>query len=164
MKITIFKEEKPETRISIVPETIKKFVALGIDILIEAGAGQSLYTDSDFVKAGAKIIKDSNSLYDTDIVLQVNCPKEKLLKKLKKSTLVVALLDPFLTQDNINALLKSKVSSIALEFVPRSTYAQKMDVLSSQANLAGYAAVLMAVARSNKVLPMMVTPAGTITP
>ncbi|MAH81430.1 MAG: NAD(P)(+) transhydrogenase (Re/Si-specific) subunit alpha [Rickettsiales bacterium] len=164
MKITIFKEDKNEQRISIVPETVKKYIDLGIDIQIEPGIGHDIYTDSDFVKFGAKVIKSKTKLFDTDIIIQVNCPKEAILKNIKKQTTLICLLDPFFNKPQLKNIIENKITSLGLEFIPRSTYAQKMDVLSSQSSLAGYVAVMLAASKTSKIFPMMMTPAGTISP
>lgn len=163
-KITIFKEESSETRLSITPTMVKHYKELGCDVVIEAGAGHDLFTDDDFSQQGATVSTIDSELFDTDLIIQVQCPNQTILKKIKPQTRLICLLDPFFNKKQLELVLKYNITCAALEFIPRSTYAQKMDVLSSQASLAGYVAVTLAASKISKVLPMMMTPAGTISP
>ncbi|HAV13903.1 MAG TPA: NAD(P)(+) transhydrogenase (Re/Si-specific) subunit alpha [Opitutae bacterium] len=155
-----------ETRAAIAPVTVKKLIDLGIEVLVQTGAGKkSDYSDQDYSDAGATIVADAKSGYDqADIVTRVRKPEPVELAQVKAGTLHISFLDPFNEKELINNLAKREIASISLEMIPRSTLAQKMDALSSQANLAGYAAVTMSADRMTKILPMMMTPSGTISP
>jgi len=155
-----------ETRTTVAPTTVTKLCALGLEVLIQAGAGtQSDYSDAEYEKAGATIVPDADTGYaQADIVARVSKPLLEDLDKIKPGTLHISFLDPFNETALIDDLAKRDISAISMEMIPRSTLAQKMDALSSHANLAGYAAVTMATDRMTKILPMMMTPAGTISP
>lgn len=155
-----------ETRAAVAPPTVAKLCNLGLEVLIQSGAGQkSDYTDADYEQAGAKIVPDAKSGYEqADIVARVRKPEAADLEMVKSGTLHISFLDPFNEKTLIDDLAKRDISAISLEMIPRSTLAQKMDALSSQANLAGYAAVTVATDRMRKILPMMMTPSGTISP
>lgn len=155
-----------ETRTSVAPVTVTKLKKLGLDVLVQSGAGaKSDYSDSDLEAAGATIVADAKTGYDqADIVARVRKPEAAELDLVKPGTLHISFLDPFNEKALINDLAKREVDAISLEMIPRSTLAQKMDALSSQANLAGYAAVTVATDRMRKILPMMMTPSGTISP
>ena len=155
-----------ETRATVAPTSVTKLCALGLEVLIQAGAGtQSDYSDAEYEKAGATIVPDADTGYaQADIVARVSKPSLEDLDKIKPGTLHISFLDPFNEKELIDDLAKRDISAISMEMIPRSTLAQKMDALSSQANLAGYAAVTMATDRMTKILPMMMTPAGTISP
>jgi NAD(P) transhydrogenase subunit alpha len=155
-----------ETRATVSPDTVSKLCTLGLEVLIQSGAGtQSDYSDADYEKAGAQIVPDADTGYaQADIVARVNKPSAEDLDKIKPGTLHISFLDPFNEKELIDDLAKRDISAISMEMIPRSTLAQKMDALSSQANLAGYAAVTMATDRMRKILPMMMTPSGTISP
>ena len=163
MKIGVPAESDPqETRVSASPETAKKFIALGADVLVAAGAGgKAGVPDADFAAAGAKIVGQDEALA-ADIVLKVRRPDGAEVAKLAKGALVVSLMDPYGHQDALDALARANVSAFAMELLPRITRAQVMDVLSSQANLAGYRAVIDGAAEFGRALPMMMTPAGTV--
>lgn len=166
MKLGIPKERRSgERRVAASPETIKKYVDLGFEVMVEKGAGAGAkLRDEDFEKAGASISDDLASIYGCDLVLKVQRPEDEELEHLHDGLMLVGALDPYNSRDQIKRLADSKVSSFALELLPRTTRAQTMDILSSQANLAGYKAVVDAVGRYNRVLPMMMTAAGTVTP
>ncbi len=155
-----------ETRATVAPTSVTKLCALGLEVLIQAGTGtQSDYSDAEYEKAGATIVPDADTGYaQADIVARVSKPFLEDLDKIKPGTLHISFLDPFNEKELIDDLAKRDISAISMEMIPRSTLAQKMDALSSQANLAGYAAVTMATDRMTKILPMMMTPAGTISP
>lgn len=155
-----------ETRATVAPATVTKLCALGLKVLIQAGAGvKSDYSDAEYEKAGATIVPDADTGYaQADIVARVSKPSAEDLDKIKPGTLHISFLDPFNERALIEDLAKRDISAISMEMIPRTTLAQKMDALSSQANLAGYAAVTMATDRMRKILPMMMTPAGTISP
>ncbi|MFP4069086.1 MAG: NAD(P) transhydrogenase subunit alpha [Opitutales bacterium] len=155
-----------ETRVSVVPPTVRKFRDLGLEVLVQAGAGErSDYRDVDYEEAGARIVPDAAAGYaEADIVTRVRKPSANDLESLRPGTLQIGFLDPFNETELIADLAKRGIAAISLEMIPRSTLAQKMDALSSQANLAGYAAVTIAADRMRKILPMMMTPSGTISP
>ena len=153
-----------ETRVAAVPETVKKLIASGFSVTIEAGAGTAAaYADADYAAAGATIAKTAkDALAKADILFKVRGPEADEIKALKSGTLVVATLNPYMERATLDALAKAGASAFAMEFVPRITRAQVMDVLSSQANLAGYRAVIEAAEAYGKVMPMMMTAAGTV--
>lgn len=155
-----------ETRSAMVPELLGKLTALGAKVEIEAGLGLSCgHSDADYEQTGAVVRTDREAMIQTaDIIVQVRKPALSDVELMREGAVCIALLDPFQSPDLIKALAQRGVSAISLEMVPRSTRAQKMDVLSSQASLAGYAAVIAAAGQSGKIFPMMMTPAGTIKP
>lgn len=155
-----------ETRAALTPELASKLTALGAKIEIEAGLGRSCgHSDADYEKARAAVRTDrAQMIQGADIVVQVRKPAPGDVSLMREGAVCIALLDPFQSRDLIQALAQRGVTAISLEMVPRSTRAQKMDVLSSQASLAGYAAVIAAAEQSGKIFPMMMTPAGTIKP
>ncbi|MGW8300958.1 MAG: Re/Si-specific NAD(P)(+) transhydrogenase subunit alpha [Desulfobacterales bacterium] len=167
MIIAVPKEVHPgETRVALIPEHIAKLAEMGAHITVETGIGQKLnFSDEDYVKAGAALEADRSSLLQTaDMVLRIRKPAMEEIDLLKEESTYVSLLDPFNERKLIEALMKKRITSISMEMIPRITRAQKMDVLSSQANLAGYVAVIIAAERLDKIFPMMMTPAGTIAP
>ncbi len=167
MNIVIPKEEsKVETRVPMLPVVVEKLIKKGAQVTIEAGLGASLgITDAEYTKVGALVEKNRKKLLASgDIVLRLRKPAEKELSQLKKGAIHISYLDPFNEPKLIASFAKNKVSAISMEMIPRSTRAQKMDALSSQASLAGYAAVLVAANNIAKIFPMMMTPAGTIQP
>ena len=167
MNIAVPKEVHPgETRVALIPEHIAKLAEMGAHITVETGIGQKLnFSDEDYVKAGAALEADRSSLLQTaDMVLRIRKPAMEEIDLLKEESTYVSLLDPFNERQLIEALMKKRITSISMEMIPRITRAQKMDVLSSQANLAGYVAVIIAAERLDKIFPMMMTPAGTIAP
>src|SRR4249919_2982001 len=163
--IAVTKERRAgETRVAAVPETVKKLIAQGFAVTVEAGAGLSAsYPDADYAAAGATIAKDAKTaLSKADILFKVRAPEAAEIASIKAGTLVVATLNPYQDKAALAGLAKAKASAFAMEFVPRITRAQVMDVLSSQANLAGYCAVIEGAEAYGKALPMMMTAAGTI--
>ena len=155
-----------ELRVPLIPESVKKVVDLGANIRIESGMGQSSrHEDSAYEDAGATVTTDREAaLKDADMVLRLRKPSIDEVKLLKPESVHVSFLDPFNEGELIHAFLDQKVNAISMEMIPRTTLAQKMDALSSQASLAGYTAVILAAERLDKVFPMMMTPAGTIKP
>ncbi|RAP29326.1 NAD(P)(+) transhydrogenase (Re/Si-specific) subunit alpha [Candidatus Marinamargulisbacteria bacterium SCGC AG-343-D04] len=162
MKIGSLKEEK-DSRVAFTPESVKKCVLLGINICLEKGYGEHMYNASEYQDAGATF-ESQKTIINSDILAQVFLPKSDIIKQLSKNQVVVSLMNPFHDKKSLERVAKQGVRALAMEFVPRSTRAQKMDVLSSQASLAGYVAVMMASERLKQVLPMMMTPAGTLSP
>jgi len=164
--IVVPSEGKDEKRVALSPETAKKFIARGCDVVIEKGAGlRSDMSDADFKKTGARISSNiAQDLAKADIVLGVNCPASDILKSIKKGAALAATLNPTDDLDKMNELASAGLSAFAMEFMPRITRAQSMDVLSSQSNLSGYKAVIDAAAQFNRAMPMMMTAAGTVPP
>ncbi len=163
MLIGVAGETDPaETRVAATPETVKKFIGLGAEVAVERGAGDKAgVPDGDYESAGARLVS-ANEALGADVVLKVRRPNAEEIAALKTGALVVAAMDPYGHTDAIEAIAKSGASAFAMELMPRITRAQVMDVLSSQANLAGYRAVIDAAAEYGRALPMMMTPAGTV--
>ncbi len=155
-----------ETRCAVTPETVKKFVAMGATVTVEAGTGTgSSIPDADYTAAGATVAKDTKAvLSGADIVLKVRGPTAQETSALKPGAIVVALLDAYRDKETVTALAGANATAFAMEFVPRISRAQVMDALSSQANLAGYRAVIEAAYAYGKGFPMMMTAAGTVAP
>jgi len=167
MKIAVMKEIHPgETRVPLIPPSVEKLVKLGAEVEIESGLGETCrFVDADYEKAGAKIGKDRREmLQSADIVLRLRKPPIEEVELMKKGTIHVSYLDPFNEKELLEKLKSCGISAVSLEMLPRTTVAQKMDVLSSQANLGGYMAVMLGVQHLDKIFPMMTTPAGTIKP
>jgi H+-translocating NAD(P) transhydrogenase subunit alpha len=164
MKIAVPAEaDQIETRVAATPETVRKFVGLGAEVAVEAGAGAGArIPDAEFAAAGARIGDKAATLAEADIVLKVRRPVDGELANYKPGTLVVGIMDPYGNEAALKALAEAKVAAFAMELLPRITRAQAMDVLSSQANLAGYQAVIDAAAPYGRALPMMMTAAGTV--
>ena len=162
MKIGIPKEIDPaESRVAAVPDTIKKLKGLGADVAVEPGAGvKSGVPDAEFQAAGATVSADA--VKDADIVLKVKRPEQSELGKYKRGALVVAIMDPYGNEAALKSMADAGVAAFAMELMPRITRAQVMDVLSSQANLAGYRAVIEAAEAFGRAFPMMMTAAGTV--
>lgn len=167
MQLFIPKETAPgETRAAATPETVSRLVKLGADVSVEAGLGAaSGFPDDLYAQAGASVSADRGGLLaGADAVIRVRKPPLDEIGVMKAGALHISHLEPFTAHDVLDAFIARGVDAIAMEMIPRTTLAQKMDVLSSQANLAGYVAVLVAAGRLNQVLPMMMTPAGTLKP
>ncbi|MDI9846514.1 Re/Si-specific NAD(P)(+) transhydrogenase subunit alpha [Rhodoblastus sp. 17X3] len=153
-----------EARVAATPETVKKLVGLGADVVVQAGAGTwSGITDAEFVKAGAAIAADvAATVAGADVVLAVRRPTPASLAGVAQGAAVLAIMDPYGQHEALEGLAQAHVQAFAMELMPRITRAQVMDVLSSQANLAGYRAVLDAAAEYGRAIPMMMTAAGTV--
>ena len=153
-----------ETRVATVPETVKKLIAAGFSVVVEAGAGSAAaYADADYQAAGATLAKTAkDALAKADILFKVRAPEAEEIAAIKAGTLVVATLNPYQDKAALAGLAKAGATAFAMEFVPRITRAQVMDVLSSQANLAGYRAVIEGAEAYGRAMPMMMTAAGTI--
>ncbi len=163
--VAVTRERKAgETRVAATPETVKKLVGAGFSVIVEAGAGAgSSYPDADYAAAGATVAKTlKDALAKADILFKVRGPEADEIAVLKAGTIVVATLNPYGDKSTLTALAKAKATAFAMEFVPRITRAQVMDVLSSQANLAGYRAVIEGAEAYGKAMPMMMTAAGTV--
>jgi len=154
-----------EARVAATPETVKKFIQQGFEVLVQQGAGKgAFFADTDYEEAGAGIVTDVASLYKrADAVLKVCAPEKNEIKCMKKGAIVVSLFSPF-TNPLLETYAKHGLTCFALEMVPRISRAQGMDVLSSQANIAGYKAVLLATDYYKHFFPMMMTAAGTVQP
>ena len=155
-----------ESRVSLIPEHVAKLVKAGAQVSIEAGLGQTLkMVDDLYADAGAAVVADRHTLIEQgDIILRIRKPLPEEVDQMKAESIYISLLDPFNERELLDRFMAKKISAISMEMIPRITRAQKMDVLSSQANLAGYVSVILAAERLDKILPMMMTPAGTISP
>jgi len=162
MRIAVAREVDPaEPRVAATPDTVKKLTALGAEVTVQAGAGvKSGVLDTDYTAAGATV--SANAIDGADIVIKVRRPGEAEVAAYKKGALVIAIMDPFGNEAALGTLAKAGVTAFAMELMPRITRAQAMDVLSSQANLAGYRAVIDGAADYGRALPMMMTAAGTV--
>ena len=167
MKIFAPKENDPiETRASLDPAAVKKLVGLGAEVLVESGIGEQCdHPDASYEEAGASVISDRAGLLGSaDLVTRIRKPSNEEVAQLKEGAIHISFLDPFNETELLGKFAAAKSTAISLEMVPRSTLAQKMDAISSQANLAGYVSVITAANRMNAIFPMMMTPAGTISP
>ncbi|MFO1090378.1 MAG: Re/Si-specific NAD(P)(+) transhydrogenase subunit alpha [Hyphomicrobiales bacterium] len=165
MKIGVPAEQAAgETRVAATPDTVKAYVKKGAEVVVQAGAGAgSFFSDDAYKSAGATVVKTAaDAVKDADVVLTVRRPSDQAVKALKKGALVVGQLDPYGDRKGFEILGKAGVSAFAMELMPRITRAQSMDVLSSQANLAGYKAVIEAADQFSRAFPMMMTAAGTV--
>lgn len=167
MIIAVPKESlEGESRVALDPNTVSRLTQQGLKIHMESGAGEkSFFPDSAYTAAGATVISDGRALWSSaDILLKINPPTEAEANLLKRNAILIGLLNPFVNQDIIGKLSEKGVTAFALELIPRISRAQSMDVLSSQASIAGYKAVLIAAMASGKYFPMLTTAAGTIPP
>ncbi|HUP67836.1 MAG TPA: NAD(P)(+) transhydrogenase (Re/Si-specific) subunit alpha, partial [Sphingomicrobium sp.] len=165
MKIAVLKEAAGETRCAAIAETVKKFTALGAEVAVEKGAGKAAsIADTDFEAAGAKVGSRSEVLKGAGIVLAVEGPDPASLKGADKGALLVGALDPARRREAVDAYAAAGLDAMAMEWMPRITRAQSMDILSSQSNLAGYKAVVDAANAYGRAFPMMMTAAGTVSP
>ncbi|QZH75100.1 MAG: NAD(P) transhydrogenase subunit alpha [Erythrobacter sp.] len=164
MRIAVLKEQAPgESRVAATPETVKKLTALGAVLAVEEGAGVAAsISDEAYCEAGAEVLPAAQAVKDADIVLAVQAPEVAALAGAKPGAWVAATFDPFGQRERVNAYAAAGYEALAMEFMPRITRAQSMDVLSSQSNLAGYKAVIAAADTYGRAFPMMMTAAGTI--
>jgi len=155
-----------DLRIPLLPQDAARLIELGADLAVEAGIGQSIgVADDKYKEAGASVSSDrSELLKSADVVLRLNKPPQEELSQMKQGCIHISYLDPFNETELVKGMQSAGVSAISMEMIPRTTLAQKMDALSSQANLAGYMAVIVAAERMDRILPMMMTPSGTIPP
>ena len=155
-----------DPRVPLVPEDAAKLVKLGAGLTVEVGLGKSIgYKDEAYKEAGATVSPDRSALLkEADVILRLSKPPAEELSQLKPGCIHISYLDPFNETELVKGLQKAGTSAISMEMIPRTTLAQKMDALSSQANLAGYVAVILAAERMNRIFPMMMTPSGTIPP
>ncbi|HKU92250.1 MAG TPA: Re/Si-specific NAD(P)(+) transhydrogenase subunit alpha [Sphingomicrobium sp.] len=165
MKIAVLKEAAGETRCAAIPETVKKFVGLGAEVAVERGAGEAAaIPDAEFEAAGASLGSRKDVLKNAGIILCVNGPDAKDLAGAEKGALLVGALDPAGRREAIDGYAAAGFDALAMEWMPRITRAQSMDILSSQSNLAGYKAVVDAANAYGRAFPMMMTAAGTVSP
>lgn len=167
MKIGVIKEiEFGERRVALIPEVVSRLTKSGLEVLIESHAGElSFFADSTYVEAGAKIITDKSTLInEAEILLKVGAPREEEVSMFKQGQITIGFLNPLGRPELIRRLAHQGVTAMSMEMIPRSSRAQSMDALSSQASIAGYKAVLIAAAALPKYLPMLTTAAGTIPP
>lgn len=167
MKIAIAKEiEVGERRVALIPDIVARLVKQGLEIWVEAGAGEAtFFRDDAYEAAGAKIISDTSVLWgEADVLLKVSIPKEHEINQLREGSVLISFLSPLAQPETIQQLANRKVTAFSMEMIPRTSRAQSMDALSSQAGVAGYKAVLIASAASPKFFPMLTTAAGTIKP
>ncbi len=165
MKIFAAKEPDFENRCALIPSDAKTLTALGAQVEVEAGIGlRSGYADAEYTQAGAAVVARAAGIAGADMVLRLRKPPAAEISAMKAGAIHVSFLDPFNEKALIGTMAQAGVTAVSMEMMPRTTLAQKMDALSSQANLAGYAAVVRAAERLNRILPMMMTPAGTLSP
>jgi NAD(P) transhydrogenase subunit alpha len=161
--IAVVSESADEPRVAVSPDTVKKLRALGADVRVETGAGsKSRFSDEAYRTAGAEIVSSAQALAGADVLLSVRRPTAEAVAALKPGAIVMGMIDPFGDRAGLDALAATGATVFSMEFMPRITRAQSMDVLSSQANLAGYKAVVDGAAMFGQALPMMMTPAGTV--
>ena len=166
MKLAVAKETKfKENRVALTPDVVKDLIKKGFEVMVETGAGlNSFFADEDYKASGAQIV-DNNTLYtNAEVLLKVNAPLPEEISKLKKEAILVSFMWAATNLDLVEACVKAGISAFSMDAVPRISRAQKMDALSSQANLGGYKAVMLAADTIGKILPMMTTAAGTIKP
>jgi NAD(P) transhydrogenase subunit alpha len=167
MNLTVLREVHPaERRVCLIPEHVARLVKAGVEVALESGLGETLgVSDQAYLDAGALVSADRDALIpNADVMVRIRKPAPEDIGRMKAGAIFVSLLDPFNERDLIDGFVARGVSAISLEMIPRISRAQKMDVLSSQANLAGYVAVILAAERLAKIFPMMMTPAGTLWP
>ncbi|MEP0201222.1 MAG: Re/Si-specific NAD(P)(+) transhydrogenase subunit alpha [Halioglobus sp.] len=167
MRLAIPKETHPgENRVPLIPDTVKKLVRLGADVVIESSMGSgSGFTDEQYVKAGATVSHDRQALFaEADMLLRLRKPTLEEVGLMKTGCIHISYLDPFNEHELVYAMKAAGITSISMEMIPRTTRSQKMDALSSQANLAGYVMVMQAATHLPRIFPMMMTPAGTLKP
>jgi H+-translocating NAD(P) transhydrogenase subunit alpha len=167
MKLGVVREAAAnETRVALVPETVRKLKTSGWDVVVQSGAGERAhFLDPAYREAGAEIVQNAAELARvSDVVVSVAAPSAEVIANLKPGATVVGVLDALRAADLLNQFAKAKVNAVSMELVPRITRAQSMDILSSQATVAGYRAVLLAAVASSRLFPMLMTAAGTIAP
>ena len=167
MKISIPKETiRDESRVAATPQSVKELVKAGYEVYIETGAGTSSFiSDENFKKAGANIVNSTNELFkDSDIIIKVAAPTRDEIELMPKDSILVSFLQPTIELEKVKSISNKKITGLSMHLVPRTTLAQKMDALSSQANIAGYKAVLMGSSHMSVYMPLLMTAAGTIRP
>ncbi len=166
VKIAILAEKPGEDRVALSPDNIKKYKNVGCDLQIQSGAGAgSYFSDKEYKEAGVKVCSSlEDTLKGADIVLAVNRPDEAAISKMNKGMILACIMEPFDDREGLEKIASAGLTSFAMEFMPRISRAQSMDVLSSQSNLAGYKAVIEAASHFRRAMPMMMTAAGTVPP
>ena len=167
MKISVPKETiHDETRVAATPQSVKELIKAGYKVNIETGAGTSSFiSDDDFKNAGANIVSSTNELYkDSDIIIKVAAPTSDEIELMPKNSILVSFFQPSIELEKVKSISSKKITGLSMHLVPRTTLAQKMDALSSQANIAGYKAVLMGSSHMSVYMPLLMTAAGTIRP
>jgi NAD(P) transhydrogenase subunit alpha len=153
-----------ERRVALMPAAVSRFVKSGVEVVVEQGAGTSAFvSDAQYSEAGARLVSTAEA-FDADLVLKVQRPSPEEISRLRAQATLIALLQPAASAELLGSLASKQVTALAMELVPRTTKAQSMDVLSSQATVAGYQAVLLGASRTGRLLPMLTTAAGTIPP
>jgi len=162
--VSIAEDKKIEKRVSITPELAKKYVSVGFEIFLPKNYGLHLgFSDGDYISQGVNIIENEKDLIqNSDIIVQLGLPSDDQLSYFKENQILIGVLNPFSNKEKLETLAKKKINIFSLELLPRITRAQSMDILSSQANLAGYKAVIESFANFEKAIPMMMTAAGTV--
>ena len=162
--VSVLENQKIEKRIAITPDIAKKYLTLGLEVSLPENYGEHLgFYDNEYMELGVKISKDEKEIINSaDIIVQLALLSDDKISLIKKNQILVGVLDPYNNKEKIKNLVKANVNSFSLELLPRITRAQSMDILSSQANLAGYKAVVESFANFEKAIPMMMTAAGTI--
>tara|TARA_B100001094_G_C18093647_1_gene751811 strand:- start:202 stop:1290 length:1089 start_codon:yes stop_codon:yes gene_type:complete len=162
--VSLLENQKIEKRIAITPEIAKKYIALGFEVSLSENYGEHLgFDDNEYKELGVKIFKDEKEIINSaDIIVQLGLPSDEKISLIKENQTLIGVLNPYNNKEKIESLAKRKINTFSLELLPRITRAQSMDILSSQANLAGYKAVIESFAKFEKAVPMMMTAAGTI--
>ncbi len=162
--ISLLENKNVEKRIAITPEIVKKYISIGFEVFLPKDYGSHLgFDDKQYLSQGVKILESEKDLINNaDIAVQLNLPSDDKLSYFKDNQILIGVLNPYLNKDKLENLSKKKVNNFSLELLPRITRAQSMDILSSQANLAGYKAVIESFASFEKAIPMMMTAAGTV--
>ncbi len=162
--VSVLEDKNFEKRIAITPEIANKYISIGIDVSLPEGYGYHLgFNDEEYKKKGVDLVKDEQNLFDiADIFVQLALPSDDKLSNLKQNQTLIGVLNPYSNKQKLENLVKKKINNFTLELLPRITRAQSMDILSSQANLAGYKAVVDSFAYFEKAIPMMMTAAGTV--
>ena len=162
--VSVSENHKIEKRIAITPDIAKKYIGLGFEVFISENYGGHLgFRDDEYKELGVKISKDEKEIINSaDIIVQLGLPSDDKISLIKNNQILVGVLDPYTNKEKLDNLVKDNINSFSLELLPRITRAQSMDILSSQANLAGYKAVIESFANFEKAIPMMMTAAGTV--
>ncbi|MDC1033559.1 NAD(P) transhydrogenase subunit alpha [Candidatus Pelagibacter sp.] len=162
--VSVSEDQKIEKRIAITPDISKKYMALGLEVSLSENYGEHLgFKDTTYKELGVEIYKDTKEILSrADVIVQLGLPAEEITNSIKENQTLIGILDPYKNKEKIESLVKNKTNIFSLELLPRITRAQSMDILSSQANLAGYKAVIESFANFEKAIPMMMTAAGTV--
>ena len=162
--VSVSEDKKFEKRIAISPEVAKKYISLGIEVNLSESYAEHLgIKDTEYKELGVKIFKDIKEIVSSaDVIVQLGLPSDEIIPLIKENQILIGILDPYNNKEQIESMVKKKINLFSLELLPRITRAQSMDILSSQANLAGYKAVIDSFANFEKAIPMMMTAAGTV--